>query len=169
MKEVIVRKVKLNDLRDVVNIQVSGWQTAYRGIVDDNYLDNMNVEEKLDKRKRDYLDSGFIVAEINGEVVGFCRFIDSNIYSSDISIADCELMALYVKPDRKRNGIGKKLIEYVKEYFKSIGKTKMVLWCLKDNEPSKIFYEKMGGKIIRERPITIGNKEYAEVCFLYNI
>ena len=45
----------------------------------------------------------------------------------------------------------------------------MILWCLKDNEASKKFYTKMGGKIICERPIAIGDKFYQEVCFLYNI
>ncbi len=45
----------------------------------------------------------------------------------------------------------------------------MILWCLKDNESSKKFYIKMGGKIIKERAIEIGEKEYLEVGFEYNI
>ena len=45
----------------------------------------------------------------------------------------------------------------------------MILWCLKDNEPSKKFYTKMGGKIIKERAIEIEEKEYLEVGFEYNI
>ena len=44
----------------------------------------------------------------------------------------------------------------------------MILWCLKDNEPSKKFYKKMGGEIIAERKIIINNKNYDEVGFKYN-
>ena len=45
----------------------------------------------------------------------------------------------------------------------------MILWCLKDNEPSKKFYTKMGGKIIKEREISMGENDYKEICFLYSI
>ena len=53
--------------------------------------------------------------------------------------------------------------------FKNKNKEAMVLWCLKDNESSKKFYTKMGGKIVKEKPIKIGDKEYLEVAFRYNI
>lgn len=48
------------------------------------------------------------------------------------------------------------LFQFVTNQFKSKNKTKMILWCLKDNEPSKKFYTKMGGKIVKERVIEIG-------------
>ncbi len=44
-----------------------------------------------------------------------------------------------------------------KEYFKD------------NNEPSKKFYTKMGGKIVKERIIEIGESNYYEVGFEYNI
>ena len=44
----------------------------------------------------------------------------------------------------------------------------MIIWCLKDNEPSKKFYKKMGSTVIKERLIKIGEKDYAEVEFIYN-
>lgn len=82
---------------------------------------------------------------------------------------DCEITALYVKTDLKYNGIGTKLFQFVVNEFKSQSKSKMILWCLKDNEPSKKFYTKMGGKNIKERVIEIGEKSYCEVGFMYNI
>ena len=53
--------------------------------------------------------------------------------------------------------------------FKNMGKTKMVLWCLKDNALARRFYDKMGGIIIKERLIHIGNNDYQEVAFEYDI
>lgn len=61
------------------------------------------------------------------------------------------------------------LFQFVTNQFKSKNKTKMILWCLKDNEPSKKFYTKMGGKIVKERVIEIGENNYYEVGFEYNI
>lgn len=169
MKDIIIRNIEEKDIPSVVDIQIDGWKSAYNGIVDDNVLNSMNRNERIEKRKNDYKENGFIVAELNNQVVGFCRYIDSNTFTQDISNIDCELLALYVKPDLKYNGIGTKLFQFVIHEFKSKNKTKMILWCLKDNEPSKKFYSKMGGEIIKQRTIKIDKKEYLKVGFEYNI
>ena len=169
MENIIIRNIEEKDIPNVVDIQIDGWKSAYKGIVDDNILKSMNRNERIAKRKNDYKENGFIVAELNNQVVGFCRYIDSNKFTQDIPNIDCELLALYVKPKLKYNGIGTRLFQFVINDFKSKNKNKMILWCLKDNEPSKKFYTKMGGKIIKERAIEIGEKEYLEVGFEYNI
>lgn len=169
MENIIIRNVKKEDIPEVVDIQISGWQTAYKGIIDDLFLSSMNKEERIKQRNEDYTKGGFIVAELDKEIVSFCRYIANNTFSPETPEVDCELLGLYVKPNLKNNGIGTKMFQYVLKEFKKQNKTKMILWCLKDNFPSRNFYEKMGGKVIKERPITIGNKDYMEVGFEYNI
>ncbi|MCI9063664.1 MAG: GNAT family N-acetyltransferase [Clostridia bacterium] len=169
MENVIIRKIEKEDIPDIVDIQIDGWRTAYKGIIDDKYLNQMNKEEKINRMKQNYNQNGFIVAELEGKVVGFCRYIDNNSFSPQIMNADCELTALYVKPGFKYNGIGTMLFEYVKKEFIAKNKKKMILWCLKDNEPSKRFYKKMGGTIIDEKLLEVGEKEYQEVCFSYKL
>ena len=61
------------------------------------------------------------------------------------------------------------MFHFVIHEFKNINKTNMVVWCLKNNEPSKRFYTKMGGKVVKEKIVEIGGKNYSEVGFLYNI
>ena len=46
MEKIIIRNVKFEDLKSVADIATRGWQTAYRGIVDDDYLNNLSIEEK---------------------------------------------------------------------------------------------------------------------------
>lgn len=169
MKNIIVRNIEEKDIPRVVDIQIDGWKTAYKGIIDDSILNSMDRDKKIEKRNKDYKDNGFIVAESDKEVVGFCRYIDSNKFTQDILDIDCELLALYVKPELKYNGIGTKLFQFVIDEFKSKNKTKMILWCLKDNEPSKKFYTKMCGEIIKERVVEIEKQNYWEVGFVYNI
>ena len=142
---------------------------AYKGIIDEYDLSNMNPEEKIKMREKDYNENRFIVAEINNEIVGFCRYTDNMDKTPETPEADCELRALYVKPELKHNGIGKKMFQYAVNEFKHMGKTKMVLLCLKDNALARRFYEKMGGIIIKERLIHIGNRDYQEVAFEYDI
>lgn len=169
MENIIIRNIEEKDIPRVVDIQIDGWKTAYKGIIDDSILNSMDRDKKIEKRNKDYKDNGFIVAESDKEVVGFCRYIDSNKFTQDILDIDCELLALYVKPELKYNGIGTKLFQFVMDEFKSKNKTKMILWCLKDNEPSKEFYKKMGGEIIKERVIEIEKQNYWEVGLVYNI
>lgn len=85
--------------------------------------------------KSNYMSDGFIVAELDNEVVGFCRYVDNNNFSPTITEADCELTVIYVKPNLKGGGIGSKLFEYVLNEFFKLNKSLMVLWCFKDNEP----------------------------------
>ena len=150
MENIIIRNIEEKDIPSVVDIQIDGWKSAYKGIVDDNVLNSMNRDERIKKRSNDYKENGFIVAEINNEVIGFCRYIDSGKFTQNISNIDCELLALYVKPNLKYKGIGTQLFQFVINEFKSKNKTKMILWCLKDNEPSKKFYKKWVVKLLRK-------------------
>lgn len=169
MSEIIIRKIELKDLRAVSEIVVRGWQTAYRGIVADEYLDKLNVEEVYQKRLKDYNKDGFIVAEQNKNIVGFCRYQIGNKYQDKYPEIDCEICALYVKPEEKRKGIGKSLVEYVKNKFRKDNLNKMIIWCLKENYSSREFYEKMGGKYCGETTCIRGNKEYYEAGYIYDL
>ena len=166
--DLIIRQVEFEDIPRVVEIQIAGWKTAYRGIIDDNYLDNLDAEEKKVKRKRDFGKSPFVVAVLDGKIVSFCRYL-YEVFSDDGIGFDSEIMALYVDPELKGKGIGKELFEYVKNDLKEHGKKKTILWCLKENYPSRGFYEKMGGEIVGEHGIEIGGKIYPEVGFGYTL
>ena len=169
INKIIVRKVKYEDLRAVADITIGGWQTAYRGIVDDDYLDSLSVEENYQKRVKDYKENSFIVAERDNEIVGFCRYRIGNQYKDEYPEVDCELCALYVKPEEKRNGIGKALVKYVKNEFRKNNLSKMIIWCFKENYPSRAFYEKTGGKLCGEISCIRGGKKYKEVGFIYDL
>lgn len=54
----------------------------------------MRKEEKVERLKSNYGKNGFIVAEIENKVVGFCRYIDSNEFTPDMQEIDCEITAL---------------------------------------------------------------------------
>lgn len=169
MENIIVRNVEKEDLRAVSKIVVRGWQNAYRGIIDDEYLDSLSVEDNYQRRLNDYKENGFVVAEIDGKIAGFCRYTLENLFSKDIPDVDGEISAIYVKPELKRNGIGRELFKYVFNEFRKNGNKKIILWCLKENYPSRAFYEKMGGVLCGENTITRGGKEYQEVGFKYEV
>ena len=47
MENIIIRNIEEKDIPSVVDIQIDGWKSAYKGIVDDNVLNSMNRNERL--------------------------------------------------------------------------------------------------------------------------
>ena len=78
-------------------------------------------------------------------------------------------MCFICKTRRKKNGIGKALVEYVKNEFRKNNLNKMIIWCFKENYLSRAFYEKMGGKLCGYSSCIRGDKEYKEVGFIYDL
>ena len=165
-----IRNVEEKDIEDVVDIQITGWQSAYVGIIDQDFLDTMDRTARIEKRKKTFKESPFIVAvDENNTIVGFARYT-YDVASIEDTNYESELRALYVRPDLKKQGIGRTLFEYIKCDMIKHGKTKMILWCLKDNYPSRKFYEKMGGKIVdREKFEEFGGKKYPLIGFGYEL
>lgn len=129
----------------------------------------MSIDADIEKRKKDWNTNYFIVAVQNEEILGFARYTDYNRSNPDDTNIDSEICALYVKPELKRSGIGTLLFNYITDSFKQKGKTKMILWCLKENYPSRKFYEKMGGKVYSYQNIKIGEQFYEEVGYVYDL
>lgn len=52
-----IREVEKADLKAVSDIIVRAWQTAYRGIVDDTFLDNLCVEKTYQRLLTNYKEN----------------------------------------------------------------------------------------------------------------
>lgn len=46
MQDIIIRNATIEDVERIADIKIEGWQTAYRGIIDDDFLDNMDRKKK---------------------------------------------------------------------------------------------------------------------------
>ncbi|MDP2925753.1 MAG: GNAT family N-acetyltransferase [Nanoarchaeota archaeon] len=89
---------------------------------------------------------------LNGDVYGF--FINNNLVATiGFELFNhgnkCEISFILVKKEFQRKGIGKQLIDYVKEKFHK--KSNIIfLEVLKEN-PAVNFYKKLGFNIIQEK------------------
>ena len=45
-ENMIIRRAAEDDVWQIADILVEDWKTAYRGIIDSEYLDSMSVEER---------------------------------------------------------------------------------------------------------------------------
>ena len=81
-----------------------------------------------------------IVATIDDDIVAFSEYTLTNKFSKDLDI-DCELCGLYVKNQYVGIGIGTKMFNYVVNEFLQNDKSKMGLWCIKENTNAINFYK----------------------------
>jgi L-amino acid N-acyltransferase YncA len=146
----------------IAEILVEDWQTAYRGIMDDDFLDSLNPGQRYQIEIRRY--EKYTVAVENDEVLGYAW----NEITED-EAADCEIIALYVRYSKRNRGIGKALMQNSMESFRKAGKKSMIVWCLRDNHESRKFYEKMGGKAYKDGTHRWGDRDYGMIAYLYSL
>ena len=158
----IIRPATEKDVMQIAEILVEDWQTAYRGIMDDDFLDSLSAEQRYPIEIRRY--QKYTVAVENDEVLGYAWN-----QATDEEAADCEIIALYVRYSKRNNGIGRALMQNSMDCFRKAGKKSMIVWCLRDNHESRKFYEKMGGKVYKNGTYRWGNREYDMISYLYQL
>ncbi|CAM5359400.1 GNAT family N-acetyltransferase [Streptomyces canus] len=142
----LIRPMVLADCDRVAEIRVRGWQSAYRGLIPQSYLDGMSVPLDAERhRTRFGQGDGSVVnlvAERDGEVMGWA--CHGPYRDGEVRTADAELYAVYVDPRRYGTGIGHALLLETLRNRTAAGHGRMYLWVLKDNVRARRFYERAG-------------------------
>ena len=163
MNSLIIRPAQDHEHKAIVAVQIQGWQTAYRGIIDDNYLDNISHEDRL-LRRLSYIyekDRFSLVAEMDEQIVGMIDFGAGNFQTYGTG----EIYALYVDSHHKRRGIGKQLVQKAFGMLNENDLTPTYVIALKENHPARKFYEKLGLTYLCDHISTIGGINYTEVVY----
>ena len=170
LDKLIIREATLEDIPEVAKLHVDSWNKTYKGIIEQEHLDNMknNLDKRIERMKNEFNLRKMIVVILDNEIVAFSEFTFTNEFSKDLDI-DCELCGLYVKNEYLGKGIGSKVFDYVKSIFVENNKMKMGLWCVKENNNAINFYIKKGGTQVKEKPFTLAGKDYSELAFAYNL
>lgn len=160
-----IRKAQPKDVDVLGHIQVTSWRSAFRNIASDDYLDNMVSEEHQAEDWKEILADAeqiVIVAEMAGKLLGYAWAHRED----DASIAwDSELISMHILPEYKRQGVGRRLFASTASHLKEKGCKSVYLWVLKENHPSRKFYEALGGELAGEHQIELGDRQLIEVAY----
>jgi ribosomal protein S18 acetylase RimI-like enzyme len=142
-----IRAAKPEDARPIAEVHVASWRDAYRGLLPDDYLEKLSVDERAAQRLVWFADpvpgSGVLVAEDDaGRVVGFAPFGPSR--DDDAPDGTGEVPAIYVDPGAVGRGIGRELFAETSAALREAGFTRATLWVLEANALARRFYEKAG-------------------------
>jgi len=144
---VLVREATPDDTDAIVAVTVTGWRTAYRDIVAQERLADLPVarwrHEVHVGLRRPVEDAFSVVAEINGEFAGYC-FVAAPSREAELGPNVAELVAIYVAPDRWRQGVGAALMRAAMDRLSKLPYDEVFLWTFKENTPAIAFYERHG-------------------------
>jgi ribosomal protein S18 acetylase RimI-like enzyme len=167
------REATVLDASGITKVKVDTWKTAYKGIISETYLQSLSYKDKeknwIHRLENPTHGEKIFIAETNQKkVVGFalatlekCNPIVALLQAERFK---GELCAIYLLDEFQHKKIGTELVKLVVKYLKVNSIDSMITWVLKQN-PSRKFYEKLGGRVIGEQSIEIGGDRYTEIAY----
>ena len=163
-----IRSACVQDAHEIAKVYIDTWRSTYPGILPDKVLLEMSIERQIAiwvraiKHSRGPTDEKILVLENDDKnIIG----ISSCGFNRDRKTHfDGEVYTLYVHPDYQDHGYGKNLLFSLFDILLTQSYSSAIIWTLRDN-PSRFFYEAMGGKRIGERQEKIWGLILSEIAY----
>lgn len=143
-----IRAAGLADAAAIAQVHTHSWQSAYRGILSDDFLqgalpENRRVLWHTRLAKPERTGQFVLVDEQGGAIRGFaCAFLEADLEWG------CLLDNLHVVPDLKGKGLGRQLMAAVAgRVWRSNPCGRLHLWAYEQNLGARRFYERLGGAL----------------------
>ena len=145
-RENTIRPIVGSDAATVAGLHAASWQSAYRGMLRDEYLDADVGRDRLQvwtERLAKPVDGQFgFIAESDGGAVGFV-FLCGGADTRWGTLVD----NLHVLPDVKGRGIGRTLLEAAAdETWRRLPDDRIHLFVFEANAAARRFYASIGGR-----------------------
>ena len=158
------RAAREADAQRIADIYIETWRTTYAGSVPDHVLVNMSNERQAIYWTRAIKGGGEIVGVAEDDKNGIVAVGSAGANRVRGGQYAGEVYTLYVQPDFQNQGVGEQLLAHLFREIKSRGMNSAVIWVLAAN-PSRFFYETMGGKRIGEREEAMWGTTLREIAY----
>ena len=165
-----IRSARPEDAAEIANVHLNTWREAYKGQLDQQFLDDMPLtfkqrKKNWEQRLANHVDSVF-VAESKHGIVGF---ISVEAPAREEGMKDWgEVGAVYLLEKFKGKKIGLHLLKAGFSAIKSKGFNKAYCWMLKGNATGK-FYESTGAKLSGKEKIgPVNGKDEVDVMYVWD-
>ena len=169
----LIRPAEKDDIQAIADVYVETWRSTYAGTLPDKVLINMSPESQMimwaraiDRASQKNSEQILVVEdEASGVVgVGSAGFNRNREGPARDNQYGGEVYTLYVLPDYQNQGLGEKLLKGLFHVLISQGYDSAVIWVLALN-PSRFFYEVMGGRRVGERDEKLWGTTLKEIAY----
>lgn len=158
-----IRPATPDNATAIAHVHVASWRTTYAGLLPDAFLDGLDEQERAAQWQHWLtLDVAVIVAELDGQIVGFAG--GGGPVREPLEQYDAELYTLYLLKHAQRQGIGGALLRALAVEIRARGCGNMLAWVLVGNS-SRGFYERTGARLLTEKQVEIGGATLPVVAF----
>jgi GNAT superfamily N-acetyltransferase len=161
----IIRRAEPEDADAIARVQVDTWRSAYADLIPAAVLDGLSYKQRsrywrgfLSKEARGFMG---VAEDSHAGVVGFACCGPNR---EEPLHYQGQLYAIYVLEEHQRLGIGHQLFEEARKWLSKRALDSMIVWVLREN-PYRKFYESLGGELVGERTINVGEAESREVAY----
>lgn len=144
MSGIAIRDAGPDDAAGIAHVHVEGWRSTYRGLFPDEYLDGLDeVTRAVNWRQWLPAEGGqhTLVAVEEAEVIGFA----SGGPARGKHGFEAEVYAIYLLAERRRQGLGGRLMARMFARFRDDERKSAHLWVHVGNVAGEAFYRKLGG------------------------
>ena len=163
-----IRSANNNDATDIANICTKSWKSTYQGIIDQTFLDQLDIDKQIDRTQKTLRNPDiktFIAVETESdETIGYSMFGPCREKNID---AEFELYAIYLYEESQGFGAGKLLFDHGYQAFIQLKHKKMMVSVLAKNTSARLFYEKMGGQIANPDRADLGGRRYPTDTYVW--
>jgi GNAT superfamily N-acetyltransferase len=146
---VTLREAGLQDVPAIVALQARSWRTAYRGMVDDEFLDAIPMDKWIESWRTHFFGgrgrTRCFVAELDRRIIGFAG-AGAAEPADDLDDSVGELHTIYTDEAYYGQGIGQRLMAAALDHLAGSGFSVAILWVLEANQRGRRFYEAGGWK-----------------------
>lgn len=155
-----IREAERGDVEEMREVARRSWETDYPDVLSRETIDEAVEEWYSPARLAEELDGGdaLLLVGDDGEVVAFAHAA----WEADSG----DVLRLYVRPDRRREGIGRQLLERTCERLVEGDVERVKAMVLAENEPGNEFYESMGFERAETARTEIGGEPYEENVYV---
>jgi GNAT superfamily N-acetyltransferase len=158
------------DAAAIAALHAESWQSAYRGLLPDKFLDGPVVVERLNLWNDRMLAPGaerrFVLkalgAEASADGVAKVALTEGALVGFVCVLLDAEpawgalIDNIHVKPGMKRTGIGRRLLQAAREWVAVAAPgQRMHLTVMEGNLAARRFYDRQGGVVVERKTVEV--------------
>jgi GNAT superfamily N-acetyltransferase len=172
-----IRRARPADASAIAAVHVASWRSTYAGVLPDGYLANLSIlriaagyhRGMIERRHGAALFVAVAPASAADEaprIIGFCsgRRLEAG---SRAPLAAGEVETLYVLDDWRDRGVGRRLMRAAAAHLSAIGCGSVLVWVLSAN-PSRWFYERLGGRCMANGTVSVGGQGVAQTALVWD-